>query len=343
MSKSNPKTAIIGASGLVGRKMIDVIEERNFPCESLSLFASSRSAGEKIRFRGEELQIRPLNENSFDDLDIALFSAGKEVSKYFAPIAARKGCVVVDNSSAWRMHKAVPLVVPEANPEALNNHPGIIANPNCSTIQMVVALKPINDKYKLYRVIVSTYQSISGAGQKGINKLKEEMKDPEANSDGHRIFLNANFHETNHPTGFTVEELKMRNETRKILNHPLLRIAVTCVRLPIMGGHGESVNIETETPFEVSELRELLAGSPSIEIMDDPINDIYPTPLLAEDKDEVFIGRIRADHSAKNAAHLWIVADNLRKGAASNAVQIAELLLKRDLLDFEPAEEFLNH
>jgi aspartate-semialdehyde dehydrogenase len=187
---------------------------------------------------------------------------------------------------------------------------------------------------------VSTYQSISGAGQKGIDKLKSEMKDPEINSGGHRIFLNANFHETNDPAGFTVEELKIRNETRKILNHPLLRIAVTCVRLPIMGGHGESVNIETETPFELQEFKELLAGSPSISIMDDPINDIYPTPLNAADKDDVFIGRIRTDHSAKNAAHLWIVADNLRKGAAANAVQIAELLLKRDLLDFEAPEEF---
>ncbi|MFP4528487.1 MAG: aspartate-semialdehyde dehydrogenase [Candidatus Kapaibacterium sp.] len=337
---NKPITAIVGASGLVGRKMAQILEERDFPCERLLLFASERSAGQKIAFRGGEIEILPVSDNSFEGVDIALFSAGGAASKQYAPIAAKAGCVVIDNSSAWRMNPGVPLVVPEVNPEALASHKGIIANPNCSTIQMVVALKPIEDELKLSRVIVSTYQSISGAGQKGIDRLKREMMNPGQGDPMRRIALNANFHEITDPAGFTVEELKMRNETRKILNNPLLRIAVTCVRLPIMGGHGESVNFETEAPFDLEKLINILTKKPGLVIMDDPINQVYPTPAVAEDRDEVFVGRLRIDHSARNSGHMWIVADNVRKGAATNAIRIAEELIRRDLLKFPPGAEF---
>jgi len=329
--------AVVGATGLVGRTMIKVLEERNFPVGNLYLLSSARSAGTEINYRGETLEVRELDEDSFDDIDLALFSAGKEVSIKYAPIAASKGCVVVDNGSYWRMHKDVPLVVPEVNPEALVGHNGIIANPNCSTIQLVAALKPINDKYGLRRVVVSTYQSITGAGQKGINQLMAEIegKEPEKKVSNHQVAYNTVFHSVTDESGFSEEEMKMIQEPRKILGMNELKVAVTCVRLPILGGHGESVNIETERYANLDELRDLLHNSPGLCVIDSPKDEMYPTPLQSKDKNDVFVGRIRKDDSAENGLYLWIVADNVRKGAATNAVQIAELIVEKNLFDFE--------
>lgn len=331
------RTAIVGASGLVGRKMLQVLEERHFPASSVRLFASARSAGQKTLYMGKELIIEELKETSFAEIDIALFSAGKKVSLKYAPIAAQNGCVVVDNSSAWRMHEKVPLVVPEVNPDDLNKHQGIIANPNCSTIQLVIPLKHINDRFGLKRVIVSTYQSISGAGQTGVDKLNKEIADDGKSSDKHPIAYNAVFHSFLDDSAFTEEELKMINEPRKILHLPELKIAVTCVRLPILGGHAESVNIETIKPHTVNEIKQCFDGKENLILTDGNNKEDYPTQQLVNDKDVVFIGRIRKDESCENGFYLWIAADNLRKGAATNAVQIAEELVARELLNFEEA------
>jgi aspartate-semialdehyde dehydrogenase len=329
--------AIVGASGLVGRKMLEILEERNFPVGNLSLFASKNSAGTELKFKDETIKIKELNENSFRDIDIALFSAGKYISEKFAPIATANGTVVIDNGSFWRMHKNVPLIVPEVNPEAATNHHGIIANPNCSTIQLVVALKPIVEIYGLKRVVVSTYQSISGAGQSGINQLAEEIigNKPAKKVSSHPVAFNTVFHNASGNSGFTEEELKMINEPRKILSLPGLKIAVTCVRLPILGGHGESINIETNKPFDITELRNLLSASAGISIIDDPKNDKYPTPIQTQENDDVFIGRLRQDNTVENGFNMWVVADNIRKGAATNTVQIAELIVHNNLLDFD--------
>ncbi len=329
--------AIVGATGLVGRTMLKVLEERNFPVGNLSLFGSERSAGTELEFKGEKIKVRALDANSFDDIDIALFSAGKKVSEKFAPVAAENGTVVIDNGSFWRMHKSVPLVVPEVNPEATAGHHGIIANPNCSTIQLVVALKPIIDNYGIKRVVVSTYQSISGAGQSGINQLADEIigNQPSKTVSSHPVAFNTVFHTVSDEGGFTEEEIKMINEPRKILSFPELKIAVTCVRLPILGGHGESVNIETEKPFEIDDIRKLLAKSDGIKVIDEPFKEEYPTPIQSQDYDDVFIGRLRADNSVENGFYMWVVADNIRKGAATNTVQIAELIVRNNLLDFE--------
>lgn len=321
------KIAVVGATGLVGRTMIKVLEEHNFPVSSLRLLASGRSAGSKLTYKGNDIEIEELTHNSFAGMDIALFSAGKFVSTEYAVSAARAGCVVIDNGSYWRMHKDVPLVVPEVNPHAARHHHGIIANPNCSTIQLVVALKPINDKYKLKRVVVSTYQSISGAGQKGVDKLNKELRG-EDTGDKHKIAFNAMFHGITDPSGFSEEEIKMVNETRKILEEPELRTAVTCVRLPVLGGHAESVNIETEKPFEIEDLRELFIGREGVILIDEPLSELYPTPFISANTDPVYVGRFRRDDTVENGAYLWVVADNLRKGAATNAVQIAEVLIK---------------
>ncbi len=329
--------AVVGATGLVGRTMLKVLKEHDLPVHKLSLFASKRSAGQTIEFNGQSHTVQELTKDSFKGIDIALFSAGGDASKMFAPYAAQAGCVVVDNSSAWRMHPEVPLVVPEVNPHAIDLHKGIIANPNCSTIQFVVALKPLNDKYVLKRVVLSTYQSISGAGQKGVDQLHGEIAGTATSSPfPHPAAFNAMFHPIAEYDGFSEEEIKVKNETRKIMELPNLPIAVTCVRLPILGGHGESVNIETVHPFTPRELRDTLAAAPGIIVHDDPQNAIYPTPRNADDKDAVFVGRVRMDDSVINGAHLWIVSDNLRKGAATNAVQIASLLLKRTQLNFTP-------
>lgn len=343
--KKSFNVAIVGATGLVGRTMLQVLEERYFPINNLKLLASERSAGQNLLFRNEQIVVEELGQNSFRGIDIALFSAGSYVSKTFVPIAARVGCIVIDNGSYWRMKPDVPLIVPEVNPNEAFKHEGIITNPNCSTIQLVVALKPLLDNYGLRRVIVSTYQSISGAGQKGINKLISDISSikfceamenwqlsdnkniafPRRNSDS--IAFNTAFHEPDAEKGFSVEEIKMMNETRKILNIPDLKISVTCVRLPILGGHGESVNVELSKPFTLDDIREVYPTAPGIVLMDDFENGICPTVAKSESKDEVLIGRLRLDSSCENSLNLWITADNLRKGAATNAVQIAELFL----------------
>lgn len=331
--------AVVGATGLVGRTMIRVLEERGIPHSSLRLFASARSAGTTISAFGKEVVVEELTEHSFDGIDFALFSAGGASSKIFAPIAAKSGCVVIDNSSAWRMHSDVPLVVPEVNPTALRNHHGIIANPNCSTIQMVVALNPIQQNFGLRRVVVSTYQSVSGAGQKGVDHLMAEIhgNEPESRISTHPVAFNTVFHSiTDSGDGFSEEEIKMIQETRKILSLSALPVTATCVRVPILGAHGESVNIETEKSFTIDKVREILSESEGIIVMDNPTESVYPTPIFCNDKDEVFVGRIRRDNSVENGLHLWVVADNLRKGAATNAVQILQTMIENNLHSFTP-------
>jgi aspartate-semialdehyde dehydrogenase len=318
--------AILGATGLVGRTMLKILEERNFPVSNLSLLASEKSAGQKLNFRGKKYSVGEINENSFNGIDIALFSPGKKASKQWAPVAEKAGCIVIDNSSAWRMESDIPLVVPEVNSHVLKDYKGIIANPNCSTIQLVVVLNEINKHFGLKRVIVSTYQSISGAGEKGIDKLMNEINGIDTN-DKHKIAYNTMFHHINDKSGYSEEEIKMINETRKIMEIPDLPVSVTCVRLPILGGHGESVNIQTESQCSVENLRESLSNGKGIVVIDDPLNQEYPTPAISDGRDDVFVGRIRKDDVFENGFYLWIVADNVRKGAATNAVQIAELYL----------------
>ncbi len=325
----NKKIAIAGSTGLVGRTMLRVLEERGYVFDEVKLLASSKSAGIKQNYLGTDLTVAAIDKAAFAGIDFALFSAGGEISREYAGAAARSGCIVIDNSSAWRMDSDVPLVVPEVNPEAAAGHHGIIANPNCSTIQLVVALKPIHDEFRLKRLIISTYQSISGAGQQGISQLMSEIEHPGLNRTD-PIAFNTGFHPFAGGDGFTVEEIKMKSEIRKIFGIDDLRIAVTCVRLPILGGHGESVNFETREPFEALAVRNLIDSSPHIVLMDDPEANLYPTPQISGGTDHVFAGRIRKDDSAKNAGYIWIVADNLRKGAATNAVQILELLIEKD-------------
>ncbi len=328
--------AVVGATGLVGRKMIETLEKRNFPIKSIKLLASERSKGKTLTFKGEEIPVEVLDENSFKGVEIALFSAGGATSKKFAPIAAKDGCVVVDNSSAWRMDPEVPLVVPEVNPQDIKKHKGIIANPNCSTIQMVVVLKPIHDVAKIKRVVVSTYQAVSGAGQKAVQELLDQIK---AYAEGrplevkvfpHQILFNcipqipqSNAFEQN---GYTNEEMKMVNETKKIMGDPSIQVTATTVRVPVLNSHSESVNIETEKKLTAQEVRDILSKAPGVIVMDDPANQVYPLATVASGRWETFVGRIREDISHPSAIDLWIVADNLLKGAAYNAVQIAELL-----------------
>lgn len=329
--KRKPNLAVVGATGLVGSTFLKVLEERDFPFENLYMMASAKSAGTTITFKGKDYIVEELTENSFDKpIDIALFSAGGSTSLKFAPIAAKKGVVVVDNSSAWRMDKDVPLVVPEVNPQDIAWNKGIIANPNCSTIQAVVALKPLYDKYGIKRIVYSTYQAVSGTGLKGIDDLKEGL----AGNDIMKAYP--------HPiagnclpqidvfleNGYTKEEMKMVNETQKILGDDTIRITATTVRVPVFDSHSESVNVELEKPFEVEDIRKLLSEAPGIVVQDDPANSVYPLARSAAGKDEVFVGRIRRDFSVDNGLNLWIVADNIRKGAATNTVQIAELLIK---------------
>ncbi len=320
--------AIVGATGLVGRMFIKVLEERNFPVKSIRLFASERSAGSSIDFKNEKIIVEKLGQNCFKGTDIALFSAGGAIAKEWAKIASSSNCVVIDNSSYWRMFPEVPLVVPEVNPEAIKNHNGIISNPNCSTIQLVVALKPISDAFGLKRVLVSTYQSISGAGQKGLNQLNAEINNIEISNpiSKYRVANNLIFHNFDSSNDFTVEEVKMINETRKILGLHKLHISVTCVRIPVLVGHGESVNLELEKEFQINQIKEVLSKQKNLVIKDNPDEDEYPTLQDSEDSDLVFVGRIRLDKSVQNGLHLWIIANNLRKGAATNTVQIAELL-----------------
>ncbi len=333
------RVAIAGATGAVGEEMRKILEERNFPVDELKLLASERSVGKKLTFKGIDIAVEKLSEDSFRGFDIALFSAGAERSREFAPLAVNSNCIVIDNSSAFRMEKDVPLVVPEVNPGDLKNHKGIIANPNCSTIQMVVVLKPLYDRSPIKRLVISTYQSVSGAGRAAIEELREQSKaylngkDLEVKIYPHQIAFNLIpqidvFLENN----YTKEEMKMVNETRKILGDDEIKITATCVRVPVFISHAESVNVETEEKIGAKEAREILERAPGVKVVDSPKELLYPLPTLAARTDFCFVGRIREDESIENGLNLWIVADNLRKGAALNAVQIAEELIKQKLI-----------
>ncbi|MEG2200266.1 MAG: aspartate-semialdehyde dehydrogenase [Anaerovorax sp.] len=326
-----PNLAIVGATGLVGSTFLKVLEERNFPFDNLYMMSSAKSAGTTLTFKGKEYIVEELTEHSFDKpIDIALFSAGGSASEKFAPIAASHGCIVVDNSSAWRMDKSVPLIVPEANKEDIAWNKGIIANPNCSTIQVMVPLKPLHDKYKIKRIIYSTYQAVSGSGLKGINDLTEGLNGNDImQAYPHPIANNCLPHiDVFMENGYTKEEMKMIKETHKILRDDTIAVTATTVRVPVFDSHSESVNVEFEKPFEIEDVRALLAASPGIVVQDDPAHNVYPLARDAAGKDEVFVGRIRRDFSVENGINMWVVADNIRKGAATNAVQIAEELLK---------------
>lgn len=339
MAKDRFVVAVAGATGAVGREMLDTLHARNFPAEEVVALASHRSAGKTVEYGDGELTVQEMTEDSFNGIDVALFSAGGATSQKFAPIAAESGCVVVDNSSAWRMDPEVPLVVPEVNPEALEQHKGIIANPNCSTIQMVVVLKPLHDEAKIKRVVVSTYQAVSGSGQKAIQELEKQvhalMNGCEAESEvyPYQIAFNCLPHiDVFQDNGYTKEEMKMVNETMKIMNDDSIRVTATTVRVPVFYSHSESVNIETEKKLSAREARLILAGAPGVAVVDDPERNMYPMPIVAAGQDETFVGRIREDLTIDNGLNMWIVADNIRKGAALNTVQIAETLIARDLL-----------
>ena len=327
------KIAVVGATGVVGRSFLKVLEERKLPAESYTLFASERSAGSTVHFMGEDYTVQLLTEESISaGFDIALFSAGGDTSKYFAPIAAKSGCLVIDNSSCWRMDPNVPLVVPEVNPQDILKHNGIIANPNCSTIQAMVALAPLQKKYGIKRVIYSTYQAVSGAGAAGIKDLDEGAKayaagqpTPAPKKFDYPIFCNCIPQiDVFSDDDYTKEELKMINETRKILGVPDMAVTATCVRVPLFASHSESINLTLEKPFDIEEVKEVLASAEGIVLVDDVANKKYPLPAEAADKDEVFVGRVRIDRSCENSLNMWCVADNIRKGAATNAVQIAQ-------------------
>jgi len=332
--------AVAGATGAVGNEMITTLEQRKFPVKKLKLLASSRSIGKTITFRGEGIEVEELTENSFKGVDIGLFSPGGSVSLKYAPIAAASGCVVIDNTSAFRMDKDIPLVVPEVNEHAIKDYKnkGIIANPNCSTIQMVVILKPLHDAAKIKRVVVSTYQAVSGTGKKAIHELEQQIlaiygnKKVEANVYPYQIAFNClpqidSFIEN----GYTKEEMKMVNETKKILEDNSIAVTATTVRVPVFYGHSESVNVEFEKAITPDEARKILSKAPGVIVIDDPSKRLYPLAIDAAGKDDTFVGRIRTDESIAHGLNMWIVADNIRKGAALNAVQIAEVLIKKYL------------
>ena len=326
--------AVVGATGLVGQTFLKVLKERKFPVENLYLYASARSAGKVINWEGKDYTVIELkDENIKDDIDVALFSAGGGISKEYAPKFRDKGAVVVDNSSAWRMDKDIPLVVPEANPEALKNHGGIIANPNCSTIQVMPILKVLQDKYGLKRVIYSTYQAVAGAGKKGLDDLENNLQGKPSTNFPHQIAFNALPHiDVFLENGYTKEEEKMINETRKILSLPDLKVTATCVRIPVKFGHGVSVNVELERPFELEDVVKAFEEKEGVIVQNDGKNKVYPMPITAQDTDEVYVGRIRRDDTVDNGLNLWVVADNIRKGAATNTIQIAETLIKEGAL-----------
>ena len=337
MSEKKFNVAVAGATGAVGNQMITCLEERNFPVKSIKLLASSRSVGRKLRFSGDLVEVEELNENSFRGVDIALFSAGGGISKKFAPIAAKDGCIVVDNSSAWRMDPEVPLVVPEVNPHAVAQYTnkGIIANPNCSTIQMVVSIDPIYRKCGIKRIVVSTYQAVSGTGKKAIDELFDQTRsminfiDCKINVYPHRIAFNCLPHiDVFLNNGYTKEEMKMVDETRKILEDDNIGITATTVRVPVFFSHSESINIETRKHITANEVKSLLEKAPGIKVVDDPEKNIYPLAIDAAGQDLTLVGRIREDESIQNGINMWVVADNIRKGAATNTVQIAEILAK---------------
>ena len=337
MKKEKYNVAIVGATGAVGNVMLEVLEERNFPILNLKLLASERSIGSSLNYRGKEIPVEVLDNDSFKDVDIALFSAGGTISERFAPIAAEAGAVVVDNTSAFRMHPEVPLVVPEVNPQAIAGYEKqrIIANPNCSTIQMVVALKPIHDAAQIKRVVVSTYQATSGAGKRAMDELIQQTRALLSGGDvvkqkfPHQIAFNCLPHiDVFMDNGYTKEEMKMVNETKKIFDDDSIKVTATCVRVPVLGGHSESVNVETVKMLTAREARELLEKAPGVKVVDQVEHNEYPLALNCVNKDEVFVGRIRDDESQGNTLNLWVVSDNIRKGAATNAVQIAEILIQ---------------
>ena len=326
---------VVGATGAVGEEMISILEGREFPVERLRLFASERSEGMTLTFQDEEIPVETLGKNSFRGIDIALFSAGGERSRIWAPVAVKSGCIVIDNSSQWRMDPEVPLVVPEVNSYDLKWHKGIIANPNCSTIQMVVVLKPIHDAAKIRRVVVTTFQSVSGTGQKAINELMQQTADllnfkaVTCTVYPYQIAFNVLPHIDKFlENGYTKEEMKMVNETRKIIGDPAIRVTATTVRVPVFRCHSESLNIETGKKLTPDEVRAILSAAPGVIVYDAPDKNIYPIPIDVAGKDETYVGRIREDETIENGINMWIVADNLRKGAALNAVQIAEKLIE---------------
>ncbi len=340
MAKDNLRVSVVAATGAVGREMLKTLEQRNFPAAEVIPMASSRSAGTRVEFKGKELVVKELTEDSFGGVDLALFSAGGGTSEKFSPYAAQAGCVVVDNSSAWRMDDRCPLVVPEVNPKDLEWHQGIIANPNCSTIQMVVALKPLHDVAKITRVVVSTYQAVSGTGQKAITELETQVRDlfqmktPEHNVYPHVIAFNCLPQiDVFLDNDYTKEEMKMVHETVKIMGDESIRVTATTVRVPVFFGHSESVNLEFVNKITAKEARAILSQAPGVKVQDNPSEKIYPMAITAAGQDETFVGRIREDETIPNGLNMWIVADNIRKGAALNAVQIAETLLAADLLE----------
>ncbi len=339
MSDKKYNVAVLGATGVVGKELFNVLEERHFPIESLLPLASSRTAGSEVVFKGKPLKVELAGKDSFKGVDIALFSAGASISKEFAPYAVKAGAVVIDNTSHFRMDPEVPLVVPEVNAHAIKRHKGIIANPNCSTAQMVVALKPIHDAYRIKRIVVSTYQAVSGWGKEAVDELEQQVKawvsgkPIETKILPKQIAFNAvpqidSFVES----GYTKEELKMINETKKIMEDESIAVTATTVRVPVFIGHSEAVNLELEKPCSAKEVRSLLSKAPGVKVMDDPENKVYPTVLDCVGIDDTLVGRIRKDPSVESGLDLWIVSDNLRKGAATNAVQIAEELIKQGLL-----------
>jgi aspartate-semialdehyde dehydrogenase len=335
------RVAVVGATGAVGSTMLGIMRERAFPADEVVPFASERSAGRKIDWGDQELTVVALSEESIRGFDLALFSAGSGISEEWGPRFAAAGSTVVDNSSYWRMKDDVPLVVPEVNPEALADHKGIVANPNCSTMQMVVALKPILDAAGIERLVVSTYQAVSGTGQRAVEELHDQARAvleateiPPAQIYPHQIAFNAMPQVESFKDGddYTTEERKMMAETRKILGRDDIAISATCVRIPVYTGHSESVNVQTREPLSPEDCRELLANAPGLQVLDDPANGIYPLAIDAAGNDDVLVGRIRRDPSHDRCLNLWVVGDNLRKGAALNAVQLAEALVERGLL-----------
>ena len=328
------KVAVVGATGLVGTKMLQVLAERNFPVTELIPVASERSVGKEVEFKGVKYKVVSMTDGIAAKPAVAIFSAGGSTSLEWAPKFAEAGITVIDNSSAWRMDPTKKLVVPELNADALTAEDKIIANPNCSTIQMVVALNPLHKKYKIKRVVVSTYQSVTGTGKKAVDQLMNERKGAEGEM-AYKYAIDLNVIpqiDVFLDNGYTKEEMKMVNETKKIMRDDAIRVTATTVRIPVVGGHSESMNVEFENDFELNEVKELLCDSPGIIVQDDPSQQVYPMPLWAHERDEVFVGRLRRDETQPNTLNMWVVSDNLRKGAATNAVQIAEYLLSKNML-----------
>lgn len=329
------KIAIVGATGLVGQEMLRVLTERNFPVEELIPVASANSVGKKVAFKGKEFTLVSMDQAIAMRPDIALFSAGGSVSLEHAPRFAEVGTIVIDNSSAWRMDPTKKLIVPEVNGDAIAGEDKIIANPNCSTIQMVLALAPLHEAYRIKRIVVSTYQSITGTGKAAVDQLADEMTTGKSDRMVYAYQIHKNVIpqvDVFLPNDYTKEEMKMVNETKKILRDDSIQVTATCVRLPVEGGHSESVNVEFHKDFDIEEVKRLMAAMPGVIVQDDPAKQVYPMPLHAHGKDEVFVGRIRRDETQPNTLNMWIVADNLRKGAATNAVQIAEFMAEHSLV-----------